>query len=82
MLTERLFLLDGHSLVHRAFYALPLLTNSDGDYTNAAFGFARMFFSLMDNESPDLLSVAFDLEGPTFRHDEYEEYKAGRKKNA
>ncbi len=80
MLTERLFLLDGHSLVHRAFYALPLLTNSDGDYTNAAFGFARMFFSLMDNESPDLLSVAFDLEGPTFRHDEYEEYKAGRKK--
>ncbi len=39
-----------------------------------------MFFSLMDNESPDLLSVAFDLEGPTFRHDEYEEYKAGRKK--
>ena len=79
-MTERLFLLDGHSLVHRAFYALPLLTNSDGDYTNAAFGFARMFFSLMDNESPDLLSVAFDLEGPTFRHDEYEDYKAGRKK--
>ncbi|MGM0419865.1 MAG: DNA polymerase I [Bacillota bacterium] len=79
-MTERVFLLDGHSLVHRAFYALPLLTNSDGDYTNAAYGFARMLFSLIDSEEPDLIAVAFDLEEPTFRHEDYAEYKAGRKK--
>ena len=79
-MSKKLFLLDGHSLAHRAFYALPTLTNQDGEYTNAVFGFARMLFGLIDNEKPDLLSVAFDKKGPTFRHEEYEDYKADRKK--
>ena len=77
---KRLFLLDGHSLAHRAFYALPLLTNSDGEYTNAIFGFTKMLFKLIDNEDPDLMAVAFDLKAPTFRHKEFDDYKAGRKK--
>ncbi|MFW6006962.1 MAG: DNA polymerase I [Halanaerobiales bacterium] len=77
---KRIFLLDGHSLAHRAFYALPLLSNSEGDYTNSVFGFCRMLFKLIDDEDPDLLTVAFDKEAPTFRHEEYEEYKATRKK--
>lgn len=79
-MSKRIFLLDGHSLAHRAFYALPLLTNSEGEYTNAVFGFARMLFKLIDDEDPDYLAVAFDMKGPTFRHQEYEEYKATRKK--
>src|SRR6056297_1118982 len=77
---KTLFLLDGHSLTHRAFYALPLLTNDEGEYTNAVFGFARMFFSLIDEWDPDRLVVAFDLKAPTFRHEEYDDYKANRKK--
>ncbi len=79
-MNKRLFLLDGHSLAHRAFYALPLLTNSDGEYTNAVFGFCRMLFKLIDDENPELLAVAFDKKAPTFRHKEYEDYKANRKK--
>ncbi len=77
---KSIFLLDGHSLTHRAFYALPLLTNDEGEYTNAVFGFARMFFSLIDEWDPDRLVVAFDLKAPTFRHEEYDDYKANRKK--
>ncbi len=77
---ERIFLLDGHSLAHRAFYALPLLTNSSGEYTNSVFGFARMLFKLIDDENPEYLAVAFDKKAPTFRHKEYEEYKSTRKK--
>ena len=77
---NRIFLLDGHSLVHRAYYALPQLTNSDGEYTNAVFGFCRMLFKLLDEEEPGLITVAFDKDAPTFRHEEYEEYKATRKK--
>ncbi len=78
-MTEKIYLLDGHSLAHRAFYALPLLNNSQGEYTNAVFGFSRMLFKLIDNEDPDLLAVAFDRRAPTFRHKEFEEYKANRK---
>ena len=77
---EKLFLLDGHSLAHRSFYALPLLTNESGEYTNSVFGFVRMLFKIIDDEKPDHIAVAFDLKGPTFRHEEYEDYKAGRKK--
>ncbi|MFP4661440.1 MAG: DNA polymerase I [Halanaerobiales bacterium] len=79
-MSDKLFLLDGHSLAHRAFYALPLLQNDDGEYTNAVFGFARMLFRLIDDENPDYLIVAFDKKGPTFRHEEYEDYKGTRKK--
>ncbi|ADQ15170.1 DNA polymerase I [Halanaerobium hydrogeniformans] len=77
---KTLFLLDGHSITHRAFYALPLLTNDDGQYTNAVFGFIRMLFSLTDEWNPDRMIVTFDKKAPTFRHEEYEEYKANRKK--
>jgi DNA polymerase-1 len=77
---EKLFLLDGHSLAHRSFYALPLLTNESGEYTNSVFGFVRMLFKIIDDGKPDHIAVAFDLKGPTFRHEEYEDYKAGRKK--
>ncbi|MFW5992410.1 MAG: 5'-3' exonuclease, partial [Halanaerobiaceae bacterium] len=78
-MSDRLFLLDGHSLAHRAFYALPLLQNSDGEYTNAVFGFARMLFRLLDDNKIDHMIVAFDKKAPTFRHEEYEEYKSNRK---
>ena len=77
---KTLFLLDGHSLTHRAFYALPLLTNDDGEYTNAVFGFVRMLFSLTDEWNPDRMIITFDKKAPTFRHEEYEDYKANRKK--
>lgn len=77
---KSLYLLDGHSLAHRAFYALPLLSNSKGEYTNAVFGFCKMLFKLIDEEEPDLLAVAFDKKAPTFRHEEYDGYKANRKK--
>ena len=65
---KKLFLLDGHSLTHRAFYALPLLTNDDGEYTNAVFGFVRMLFSLTDEWRPDRMIITFDKKAPTFRH--------------
>jgi len=80
LIMEKLYLLDGHSLAHRSFYALPLLTTESGEYTNSVFGFARMLFKIIDEEKPDHIAVAFDLKGPTFRHEEYEDYKAGRKK--
>lgn len=75
-----LFLLDGHSLTHRAFYALPLLTNDQGEYTNAVFGFVRMLFGLIDERQPDRMIITFDKKAPTFRHEEYEDYKGTRKK--
>ncbi|HHU92438.1 MAG TPA: DNA polymerase I [Halanaerobiaceae bacterium] len=78
-MAEKLFLLDGHSLAHRAFYALPLLQNSAGEYTNAVYGFARMLFRLIEDEQPDYMIVAFDTKAPTFRHQEYVEYKGNRK---
>ncbi|MGM0370241.1 MAG: DNA polymerase I [Bacillota bacterium] len=77
---EKLYLLDGNSLVYRAFYALPeTLTKSDGTVTNAVFGFTRMLISLVNNNRVDSLGVAFDLAAPTFRHEEYEDYKGNRK---
>ncbi len=76
---NEVYFLDGHSLAHRAFYALPMLTNSEGEYTNSVFGFTKMLLRLMDENSPGFLAVAFDREGKTFRHEEYEDYKADRK---
>ena len=76
---KKLFLLDGYSLAHRAFYALPLLQNSAGEYTNAVYGFARMLIRLIEDEEPDYMVVAFDTKAPTFRHQEYVEYKGTRK---
>ncbi|SFB31480.1 DNA polymerase I [Clostridium frigidicarnis] len=77
---EKLVILDSNSLMNRAFYALPLLTNSDGEYTNAVFGFASMLFKIKEDIKPDFIVATFDKRAPTFRHLEYGDYKAGRKK--
>ena len=63
----KLLALDGNSLLHRAFHALPLLTNSEGVYTNAVYGFLNMFFKLLEEEKPDYLAVAFDIGRPAVR---------------
>ena len=75
-------IIDGNSLMHRAFHALPPLSTADGVYTNAVFGFLSMLFKVVGDEQPRYLAVAFDLHGPTFRHKDYSEYKAGRKPTA
>lgn len=76
---KRLFLIDGNSLINRAFYALPPLTNASGEPTNAVYGLTQMLFRLREDYSPDQILVTFDVSGPTFRHDQFEEYKANRK---
>jgi DNA polymerase-1 len=76
---KRLFLLDGNSLINRAFYALPPLTNQEGQPTNAIYGLTNMLFRLKEDYAPDQILVTFDVSGPTFRHMQYEEYKANRK---
>ncbi len=77
---EKMILIDGNSLIHRAFHALPPLRTSKGIYTNAVFGFLNMFFRLAKEQNPDYITVAFDKKGPTFRHDTYSAYKATRPK--
>lgn len=75
----KLLCIDGNSLLNRAFYGIKLLSTKDGQYTNALFGFINILFKLLENENPDGVAVAFDLKEPTFRHKEYDGYKAGRK---
>jgi len=76
---RRLFLLDGHSLSYRAFFALPTsLATSSGQVTNAVYGFTSMLIKLLAEERPELIAVAFDVGAPTVRLDKYAEYKAGR----
>ena len=77
---ERLLILDSNSLLNRAFYAIPPLTNSEGIHTNAVYGFTNMLFKMKEEIKPDYIVAAFDRKAPTFRHKEYEDYKAGRKK--
>ncbi|WP_300696808.1 DNA polymerase I [uncultured Clostridium sp.] len=77
---ERLLILDSNSLLNRAFYAIPTLTNNEGTHTNAVFGFTNMLFKMKEEIKPDYIVAAFDRKAPTFRHKEYEDYKAGRKK--
>ena len=77
---EKLLILDSNSLMNRAFYALPPLTNSEGVHTNAIYGFTNMLLKMKDDINPDYIVAAFDKKAPTFRHKEYEDYKAGRKK--
>ena len=76
---EKLVLIDGNSLINRAFYAMPLLTTKDGTFTNAVYGFMNMFFKVLSEEKPTHAAVAFDLKAPTFRHKMYSEYKGTRK---
>lgn len=79
MENSRIIIIDGNSLINRAFYAVPELTNKDGFHTNAIYGFFNMFFKMMDDYDPDYLGVAFDISRKTFRNDQYKEYKANRK---
>ncbi len=76
---KKVLLVDGHSIANRAFYGLPLLTNKDGEYTNAVYGFLNILISTIEEEKPDYMAIAFDLSGPTFRHEKYPEYKGTRK---
>ena len=75
----KLLAIDGNSIVNRAFYGIKLLTTKNGQYTNAIYGFINILNSLIERENPDGVAIAFDLKAPTFRHNMYDEYKAGRK---
>lgn len=75
----RFLVIDGNSIVNRAFYGIKVLTTKDGRFTNAIQGFMNIFLSLKKEYSPDRVAVAFDLKAPTFRHKIYKDYKAGRK---
>lgn len=77
--SRKLVLIDGHSILNRAFYGLPELTNAQGLHTNAVYGFLNIMFKILEEERPDYLAVAFDVHAPTFRHEMYEAYKGTRK---
>lgn len=78
-LSEKILLIDGHSILNRAFYGLPDLTNSEGRHTGAVYGFLNILLRILEEENPDYLTVAFDLHEPTFRHKLYDAYKGTRK---
>ena len=78
-MSEKILLIDGHSILNRAFYGLPELTNAEGLHTNAIYGFLNILFRIVEEEKPDYLTVAFDLHAPTFRHKMYADYKGTRK---
>ncbi len=76
---SKIVLIDGHSILNRAFYGLPDLTNSEGLHTNAVYGFLTIMLKILEEEKPEYLTVAFDVHAPTFRHKMYAEYKGTRK---
>ncbi len=76
---EKLVLIDGNSLLNRAYYATPMFTTKEGIPTNGIFGFVKLLLKIISDKKPEYLAVAFDLRAPTFRHMLYKEYKAGRK---
>ena len=78
-MSKKLVLIDGHSILNRAFYGIPDLTNAEGLHTNAVYGFLNILFKILDEEKPDYLTVAFDVHAPTFRHKMYDAYKGTRK---
>lgn len=78
-MADKFVIIDGSSLMYRAFYALPLLTDSEGRYTNAAYGFVKMFIKIMEDFQPDTVVVAFDKGKKTFRNELYADYKGKRK---
>lgn len=75
---KKLLIVDGHSLLFRAFFGIPFLSTSEGIPTNAVYGFLRMIMNLLTQERPDMALVAFDAPGPTFRHESFDLYKANR----
>ena len=76
---QKLLLIDGNSILNRAFYGLPDMTNSQGLHTNAVLGFLNIMFKFLEEEKPTHLAVAFDLKAPTFRHKMFADYKGTRK---
>ena len=76
---KKFLIIDGNSIMNRAFYGVRLLSTSDGLYTNAIYGFLNIYYMILDKLNPDYVAVAFDLKAPTFRHKMYTEYKAHRK---
>lgn len=78
-MSEKLVLIDGHSILNRAFFGIPDLSNSEGLHTNAVYGFLNILFRILEEEHPDYLTVAFDVSAPTFRHQMYADYKGTRK---
>ena len=76
---KRLIIIDGNSLINRAFYAVPPLTDKNGMHTNAIYGFANILFKIISEYTPTYMGVAFDLKAPTFRHKMYADYKGTRK---
>jgi len=78
-MNDKIVLIDGHSILNRAFYGIPDLTNAEGLHTNAIYGFLNIMFKLLEEERPEYLTVAFDVHAPTFRHEMYEDYKGTRK---
>ena len=78
-MSGKIVLIDGHSILNRAFYGVPDLTNSEGLHTNAIYGFLNIMFKILEEEKPEYLTVAFDVHAPTFRHEMYPEYKGTRK---
>ena len=78
-MSDKILLIDGHSILNRAFYGLPDLTNSEGRHTGAVYGFLNILFRILEEEKPKYLTVAFDLHEPTFRHKIYNAYKGTRK---
>ena len=78
-MSQKMLLIDGHSILNRAFFGIPPLTNAQGLHTNAIYGFLNIMFKVLDEEKPDYLTVAFDVSAPTFRHIMYKEYKGTRK---
>ena len=78
-MSKKLVLIDGHSILNRAFYGVPDLTNGQGLHTNAVYGFLNIMFKILEEEHPDYLTVAFDVNAPTFRHEIFKDYKATRK---
>lgn len=77
---KRLVVIDGNSLLYRAFFALPQLSTKEGIVTNGVYGFLSIYYRILEDYSPDYISIVFDKKGQTFRHEEFEDYKAGRAK--
>ena len=78
-MSDKILLIDGHSILNRAFYGVPDLTNSAGLHTNAVYGFLNIMFKIIDEENPTNMVVAFDVKHPTFRHEMFSDYKGTRK---
>ena len=78
-MSEKLVLIDGHSILNRAYFGIPDLTNAEGLHTNAVYGFLNIMFKILEEEQPDYLTVAFDLSALTFRHKMFDAYKGTRK---